>query len=164
MASNTLIGQWANGVWQDLGTPDCLNLLTISGYALQVDTLGRLNARLGTCYVPTGATGDGSLDYDIAPDVTSRELAIIGAMYENTYYRHLSMAMMGTSAGTLPVVNVREGDSSVSLANPVSIGKEYKDMAKDANERLNYLVNAYIGNSSDSPKSVDYLNPPVRKV
>ena len=159
MASNTLIGEWANGVWQDLGTPDCLNLLTISGYALQVDTLGRLNARLGTCYIPAGATGDGSLNYDVSPDLTSRELAIIGAMYETTYYRHLSMAMMGTSAGTLPVVNVREGDSSVSLANPVSIGKEYKDMAKDANERLNYLVNAYLDNSSSTPKSVDYLNP-----
>ncbi len=163
MSSNNLIGLWALGVWENLGTPDCLNYLTISGYAIQPDTLGRLNIRIGTCYQPTGATGNGSYNYDVSPDLTNTELSIIGAMYEVSYFRHLAMSTMGQGGDNIPWTKIREADSSIERTNPVNIGKEYRESAKDANERLNYLVNAYIGSAQggSSPRQVAYLNPPI---
>ncbi len=163
MSSNALIGAFAQGMWDNLGQPDCLNLLTISGYVLQPDTLGWLNATIGSCYMATGATGMGSLNYDVSPDLGTQELAILGARYEVTYYKHLSMAMMGTNPGNMPVLSVREGDSNISVGNPINVGKEYREMAKDANERLNYLVGSYLSQGT-GPRSVDYLNPPVYPV
>lgn len=161
MSSSTLIGIWANALWQDLGAPDCLNPLTISGYALQPNVLGTLNSRLQTCYQASGATGNGTVDFDVTPALTNSELSIIDSMYRISYYNNLAMSMMGQSADGIPFTTIREGDSSISRANPVNIGKEYREMAKDERANLTYLINAYIMTVQEAGvgRSVDFLNP-----
>lgn len=71
--------------------------------------------------------------------------------------------MMGQSAGDIPFTTIREGDSSITRANPVNIGKEYREMAKDERANLAYLINAYINvvQEGGSPRSVDFLGPRV---
>lgn len=161
MSSSTLIGVWANALWQDLGSPDCLNPLTISGYALQPNVLGLLNSRLQTCYQATGASGANTTDFDVTPALTNSELAIIDSMYRISYYNNMAMSMMGQSASDVPFVTIREGDSSITRANPVNIGKEYREMAKDERANLTNLINAYINvvQEGGAPRSVDFLNP-----
>ncbi len=103
MASNTLIGEWATGFWQDLGEPSNVSALNISGYAVQVNTLGTLNARLGTCF--SGVSGVGGGFYDASPDYTYAELSIVGLFYEIGWYNQLARANMGMSQDTLAWTN-----------------------------------------------------------
>jgi hypothetical protein len=160
VASNTLIGQWSSGLWQDLGSLPTLSALTISGYAVQPSTLGRLNTLIGTCYSGTGYMGTG-IPFDAAPDLSNTELAVIGAMFEVGWYSQLAMTMMGVTPAGLAWTALAEGDSRISRANAVNVGKEYREMSKEANLRLNYLVNAYHTEvqGSSTPRDVSYLNP-----
>jgi hypothetical protein len=158
MASNTLIGQFATGLWVYLGSPPTLSALTISGYAVQPGTIGSLNARLGTCYSGTGYLGTGQV-FDVTPDYNYADLAILGEMFQVGWYSQLVYATMGAGGTSIPWSNIREADSSITRASPVNIGKEYREMAKDANLRLNYLVNAYLDGERGTARSIDYLNP-----
>jgi hypothetical protein len=155
MSSNTLIGEWASGIWSSLGSPPNLSSLTLSGYAVQPNTLGTLNARLGTCYsgVGTGAA------YDASPDLTNKELAIVEGLFLVSWYNQLAFSNMGYGGTSVPWTRLREGDETIERGNPVNIGKEYGEMSKQASLTLNYLVNAYVDNDRGTSATVDYLNP-----
>lgn len=153
-----LIGSWSSGVWLDLGSPSNTSASTISGYAIQPSTLGRLNDLIGTCYYGSGYTGVGTMDYQAAPPLTNTELSLIGLMYQVSFYNTLAMATMGMGGNTIPWTMIAEGDSRIARANPANIGKEYREMSRTAAEQLNYLVCAYRANvqGSSTPRSVDY--------
>ena len=153
-----LIGEWASGIWISLGSPSTLSALTLSGYASQPNTLGTLNARLGTCFLGSGLNGTGYA-YMAQPLLTSAELAIVEGLFLVSWYNQLAFATMGAGGTTIPWARLREGDSSIERSSPVNIGKEYREMAKDANQVLNYLVGAYLDNERGTASSVDYLNP-----
>lgn len=158
MASNTLIGSWSTGLWQDLGAPSNLSALTLSGYAVQPNTLGTLNARLGTSYVGTGYMGTGTA-FDASPDLTNKELAIIEGLFLVGWYNQLAFANMGYGGSSIPWTRLREGDESIERANPVNVGKEYREMSKQAGNTLTSLVNAYLDNERGTSATVDFLNP-----
>lgn len=166
MSCNVLVGNWASGVWTDLGQPPNVSSLTISGYAVSPNTLGRLNNFIGTCYSGSGYAGPGTVDYDVVPDLTDQELAIVGALYSVSYYNGLVQAAMGAgsaiaaSMGGLPFVSLREGDSQIVRANPAAIGVAYANLAKEANSQLKYLVNVYIQNTlgGNTPRDVEYAS------
>ncbi len=159
MSCNSGIGVWATGLWTDLGSPTNISALTISGYVATPNTLGKLNSLIGTCYAPSGYTGFGSFNYDVTPDLAETELALIGKLYMVSYYNSLVQSVMG-AGGVMPTLSAREGDTSFNLVNPVSMGKVWADMAKEANEELKYLVNAYINQSQGAnvPRSVVFPN------
>lgn len=158
-SSNTLIGIWSSGLWQDIGSPDSISALTISGYAVQTSTLGKLNNLIGTCFSGSGWLGTG-LPFDVAPAYHNAELAIVEGLFRVGYYSQLATTMMGVSQATVGWTNLREGDSSISRANTAYLGKEYREMAKDAQLTLNYLANAYAADRGMICGAVDYLNPP----
>ena len=159
MDQNILLQIWATGQWVDLGQPTNVSVTTISGYAVQPGTLGKLNSLISTCFSGSGYTGAGTTNYQIGPWVTNTELAIIGQLYLVSYYKNLAQATMGVGGSTIPWSMLREGDSTIQRSSPVNIGKEYREMAKDANEQLNFLVSAYRGsNGGQVPRSVDYIS------
>ena len=158
MASNTLLGAWATGIWTDLGSPSTLSALTISGYAVQPSTLGRLNSLIGACYSGTGYLGTGAV-FDAAPDLTNRELAIIEGMVRTNWYNQLAQTMMGLVPADIPWTSLAEGDSKIARGNAINIGKEYREMAKQAQEFMLYLANAYSIDES-GPRDCEYLSPP----
>lgn len=161
MAQNDeLLQPWATGVWQDLDGPATVAVSTISGYAVQPNTLGRLNSLAGTCFSGSGYTGVGTTNYQIGPWVTNTELAIIGQMYLVSYYNNLVQATMGVGGTTIPWLAIAEGDSKIGRVNAASIGAQYREAAKDAYAQLWNLVNSYRTNSAGGsiPRSVDYLN------
>jgi len=153
-----LIGEWSTGVWQNLGQPSSLSALTISGYASQPNTLGTLNSRLGTCFIGTGINGTG-YSYAAEPPLTSAELSIVEGLFLVSWYSQLAVTTMGVGGSTIPWQSLAEGDSKIARTSVVNIGKEYREMAKDARIRLDYLVGAYIDNSAPSAVVIDYLNP-----
>lgn len=159
MVQNLLLQDWATGLWVDIGQPSNVAVTTISGYAIQPGTLGKLNSLIGTCFSGSGYAGTtGTANFQIGPWIADTELAIIGQMYLVSYYRSLAQATMGVGGNTIPWSMLREGDSTIQRSSPVNIGKEYREMAKDANEQLNYLVTAYSANSQGAsvPRTVDY--------
>jgi hypothetical protein len=99
------------------------------------------------------------ITFDAVPDLTNRELAIIEGMFLVGWYRRLSQATMGLGGDTIPWARIAEGDESIARARPESIGKEYREMAKEANLILNYLVSTYVDQDRGTSVSVDYLNP-----
>lgn len=163
MAQNDeLLAPWASGLWLDLGSPTNTTTSTISGYAVQVSTLGKLNNLIGSCFSGSGYTGAGSTNFQIGPDIGNTELSIISQLYLVSYYNNLAQATMGIGGSTIPWTSLAEGDSRIGRANVASIAKEYREMSRVVNDQLNYLVNAYRTNSAGSniPRSVDYFNPP----
>jgi hypothetical protein len=160
--SNIIIGDWATGVWQELGSLPTISVLTISGYAYQPSTLGSLNSRIGTCYSGSGIGGTGQI-FTITPDITNTEMALIDALYHITFFTQMSIANMGAGGGSTPFMSLKEGDSVITLANPAYIGKEYREMMKDWVAYLNYLVVAYKTDVQHAfvPKNVAFLNPSV---
>lgn len=169
MSCNILIGNWASGVWIDLGQPPNVSALTISGFAVAPNTIGRLNNLIGTCYSGSGYAGPGTVDYDVVPDLTDQELALTNALYLVSYYNGLVQGAMGAGAtisagaGGMPWQQIREGDSTISRPNIAAIGATYVGLAKEANAQLKYLVNAYRENvlGSNTPRNVMFLNPPI---
>lgn len=164
MSSSTLVGQWALAVWMDLGEPANISYLTISGYATSVNTLGRLNSLVGSCYSGTGYSGPGTLNYDVAPDLGGEELSLINQMYLISYYNSLAQATMGVGAAagavagspTTPAQSLAEGDSKIAFGNIPAIGAQYVGLAKQAKIDLNYQVNCYIKQvqGGDTPRSI----------
>ncbi len=160
MAQNDeLLQVWAQGVFSDLGSPTNTSVSTISGYAVQPSTLGRLNDYLVTCFSGSGYTGAGSTNYQIGPFISPTELAVVNAMYLVSFYNNAAMATMGVGSNTIPWQNLKEGDSSITRVNAASIGAQYREMAKDAQTQLQYLANTYRSSSSSIPRDVEYLNP-----
>lgn len=157
---SALIGTWASGVWQDLGSPSALSALTISGYAIQPSTLGRLNVLIGTCYQSTGHLVTGTI-FNSVPDLTNTELSLIEGLFRVSYYNQLAMAMMGSTQAGIGWESIKEGDTTIRRGSPTNIGKEYREMAKDTQVILNRLVNAYHTEiqSSSTPRDVAFLNP-----
>ncbi len=159
--ADELLAPWASGIWLDLGQPTNTTTSTISGYAVQPSTLGRLNDLVGTCFSGSGYTGAGSFNYQIGPDISNTELGIVAQMYYISYYNNLAQATMGIGNSTIPWQTLREGDSTITRASAPAIGAQYRQMSKDAYEQLWNLSNAYRNNSAGVPRSVDYLNPPA---
>lgn len=160
MAQNDEVLQvWATGVWLDLFSPTNTTVSTISGYAVQPSTLGRLNNLVMTCFTGSGYAGTGTSNYQIGPYVTSAELTLIGQMYLVSYYNGLAQASMGMGGNGIPWVALAEGDSKIARANPANLGKEYREMARTAAEQLAYLANAYRSSQGGSvPRDVEYLS------
>ncbi len=162
MAQNDeLLMPWASGVFDSLGQPANTSTSTISGYAVQPSTIGRLNDYLSTCFSGSGYTGAGSTNYQIGPCITSAELAVVNAMYLVSYYNNLAQASMGLGGTSIPWTALAEGDSKIARVNAANLGKEYREMSKTAQEQLQYIANAYRNGGASVARSIDYYNPPV---
>lgn len=155
-ASATLVGLWSTGIWTNvLGSPPNVSALTISGYAIMPATLGWLNDSTSSCFSGSGYAGPGTVNYDTVPDLTSDELALITELYLQSYYNGLAQATMGYGGDSIPWTNARDGDQSITRANPAAIGAVYAGLAAKARSNLNYLVTSYINNQGVySPRQV----------
>ena len=160
MAQNDeLLQVWAVGVFTDIGSPSNTSVSTISGYAVQPSTLGKLNNLVTTCFSGSGYAGTGTSNYQIGPFVTPSELSLIAQMYLVSYYNNLAQASLGIGGNGIPWTRIREADSSIERANPANLGKEYREMARTAAEQLWQLANAYRGSQGGSiPRDVQYLS------
>lgn len=163
MAQNDeLLFPWSTGLWQDLGMPTNVSVSTISGYAIQPSTLGKVNSLLSTYFSGSGYTGAGTTNYQIGPWVDPAVLGVIGQLYLVSYYNNLAMAAMGQGGNTLPWQLLREGDSTIGRVSAANIGKEYREMSKTAYEQLWNLVNAYRSDAGGgTARSISYYNPPL---
>lgn len=147
------LGLLATGLWvNSLNQPANISSLTISGWFAQDYVVGQLNAKISTCY--SGVSG-----WAICPSLDSSELAILGAMYLTTYWGQQVAGAVG-AGGTNLFTSAADGDRRFTKTSVSELMKIYKDMARQANEQLNYLTNEYIrnGQGANLPRSIDYLS------
>jgi hypothetical protein len=147
------IGQWATGLWTNIGMPPTLSALTISGYAAQSFTLGQLNAYIGQCY--SGVSGA-----YVCPNLDDGSFAILAQMFLRSYYLQLMQANAGAGGATRIVLDIKEADRQIRWQNGSEIAKTYLAASQSAEKTLNNLVRNYVNNSlgGNIPKSVDYLS------
>lgn len=150
------LGALATGIWvNSLGQPTSVSALTISGYFAQDYVVGQLNAKISTCY--SGSNAGSGVNWAICPDLSDSELAILGYIYLSTYWTQKVASAAGAGGVSDTFTVLREGDSTIQRTSSAELMKIYKDMARQANEQLNYLTNEYIRNGQGSvlPRSVD---------
>lgn len=163
MAQNDeLLQVWATGLWESIGNPVNVSVSTISGYAVQPNTLGRVNSLLTTCFSGSGYAGTGTSNYQIGPFADPALLSVIGQLYLVSYYNNLAQATMGISSSTIPWTALAEGDSKIARVSAANLGKEYREMSKTAYEQLWNLVSMYRSSEGGSiGRSIDFYNPPA---
>lgn len=146
------IGAWATGIWITIGSPSAISALSISGYAPQSFTIGRLNAFTSQCYV--GVSGA-----YVCPNLDDGSFAILAQMFLQSYYMQLMNSVAG-AGGTRVVQQVTDGDSRIQWTNASELAKTYLAAAQTAEKTLNNLVRNYVNNSlgGNAPRSVNYLN------
>ncbi len=142
--------------------PTNVAVSTISGYAIQPNTLGKVNSLLSTCFSGSGYTGAGTTNYQIGPYATPAVLGVIGQLYLVSYYNNLAQANLGAGGNAIPWVALAEGDSKIARVNAANIAQQYREMSKEAYVELWNLVNAFRNSDGGGiPRSVAYFNPPT---
>lgn len=96
--------------------------------------LGQLNTRINTSYSGSNA----ELDLE--------SQAIYKEMYMSNYYRKQSnnalRGLVGNSNGS-DILNMRDGNSSVTFTNKNEVAKVYKGLAEESDKKLEKLCHNY---------------------
>lgn len=129
----------ASGIYQGLGSQASESPAFISGWITSPSVIGGINTRLNTSFYYSGGCIEGGF--------SDAEGAITELFYQKEYYRRQSQQVL--TAGGLNWVTLKEGDSSISRANPVDMSKAFLGLSKDAEEDLRIAVaNWKRGNST----------------
>jgi len=98
------------------------------------ENIGQLNSRLNTSY--SGI--DAELDLE--------SIAVYKEIYMANYYRKQSRnalrGLVGSSEGS-DILNLQDGNSSVSFVNKNEVAKVYKSMAQDSEMKIDKMAHQY---------------------
>ncbi len=135
----------AQFIFGELGSPTDLSVSSIQSRLVSNPYLGTLNNLIVTCF--SGVSGQ------ISPEMTPDQQAIYSLLYQRDWYTtKLNQVLQGygTSFTTL-----QEGDSRISRSSTADVARVYRDMQKQLNDQLIFLVNSYRQNEGQ-PSSVLY--------
>jgi hypothetical protein len=138
----------AQRIWEDINSPAAPTVSYISGWLTSQPNIGKLNNAIGTCF--SGLNGC------IDPELEEEELAIYGEVYKQMYWTKQIQANLG--AGGVQWISMKEGDSHVTRASPTEVAKVYKDLLRETNGQLMFLVHSYKKNLA-YPRAVTFENP-----
>ena len=140
----------STGIWQDIGSPDNLSVSSISGRLMSSGMLGGLDNLLIECHWVDWNSGT------INPSLNGGELNIYQQYYKVNYYRNLASQIVGKIGNPASFAYVlREGDSNITLSNPVDIARLFRDLEKQAMDELKLLVFEYRKGKA-GPRAVNY--------
>ena len=132
------IGDFASGVWVDLGSPSNVSIVSISGWS-EVN-IGGLNIKIDTSF---SISGD-----DFSPSFGTTESSIYEQMYKIQYFEQRTYeAINGIfDESTMDWSNLSEGDSKITRTNRGELLKLYRGMQRDAQLELDKCVGYYKSN------------------
>lgn len=137
-------------IYGNLGSPSDLSVSSIQTKLVSAGFLGGLNNSINTSYSIVSG--------DISPELGINEQNIYSQMYSSEYYARKIMQIAG---GTdINWTSVQDGDSRITRSSQTEVGKLFKDMKKQSDEKLDKLVGSYRINAS-TPSSVEYAPPPI---
>lgn len=132
-------------IWTEIGSPTDLSLPSIQSKLVSNPYLGTLNNLIVTCF--SGISGQ------ISPEMTQDQQAVYSLLYQRDYYTtKLNQVLQGYATS---FTRLQEGDSSISRSSTADVARVYRDMQKQLNDQLIFLVNSYRQNEGQ-PSSVLY--------
>ncbi len=135
----------AQFIWGELGSPTDLSVSSIQSRLVSNPYLGTLNNLIVTCF--SGVSGQ------ISPEMTPDQQAIYSLLYQRDWYTtKLNQVLQGYATS---FTRLQEGDSSISRSSTADVARVYRDMQKQLNDQLIFLVNSYRQNEGQ-PSSVLY--------
>lgn len=129
------IASLASGIYSTEFESDssAANLTQISGWL--TENLGLLNTLINTSY--------SGLD----PKMGLEEQAIYKQLYLYNYYnrqaRNVLRGIVSVNSSGQNILQVSDGDNSITFVNRNEVGKVYRDLSKDAKEKLDKMVDKY---------------------
>jgi hypothetical protein len=98
------------------------------------ENIGQLNTRINTTYS------------GIESDLDTEAQAIYKEIYMGSYYRKQSRSalrgLIGSTNGA-DILNLKDGNSSVSFTNKNEVAKVYKSMADDCDKKVDKMAHLY---------------------
>lgn len=148
---NQPIGDFASGIYEDLGSPSGITPSYISGWL--VNNVGLLNVAINSDYTgisgeiySTGCTGE------LVTGLGQDEQAIYKCIYNINYYqRKLSESLNAAAYDTW--VEIQDEGSRVKRVSKNDLAKSYTAQIKDSSMNCKDLVNMYRMNHA-SPSQV----------
>ena len=137
----------ATQIYSDLGCPAGLSPGGIETKLASDPFIGKLNNLISMCY--SGVSGN------ISPALDANEQSIYSLMYQTDYYTtKLNQTLNGTD---ISWTSLSEGDSRITRVSAVEQAKVYKDMSRQLNDQLQYLITTYRTNPMQ-PRSVEFVS------
>lgn len=145
-------GNWLtnfiSGVWEATDAIAGYSMSCTSGWVLSSANLGKINNLIDTSFSVICLTGISGVitGYNIEPCMGEGEQAIYSKLKEYEFYNQQAKWAMsgigGSSASTW--TNIKEWNRSISRSSKIDIVRQFRELAKDAKEDLQYQVKLYL--------------------
>ena len=143
------VGILAGTIYSGLSSPSSQSIGYVSGWLTDDSSIGDLNNRLATDFSISGGGILGNFGHS--------EASIYALIYKMEFYE--TQARQVLAAGGVLWTNIKEGDSSVTRANPIEVSKAYIQLHEKAQEDLHIAIaNWTLGQTL--PASVDSSSLP----
>jgi hypothetical protein len=142
------IFELAEQIWSEIGSPASITVDAIAARLGSSYYIGKLMNLTDECF-----TFDSNKN--VIPELGSEILGIFSEMYKSDYYNQKIMELFG--AGGLDWVTMKEGDTTITRVNSTEKAKVFKDMKKQADYNVRFLVASYLNNGV-KPTSSDFHN------
>lgn len=160
---NNGCGPWlplfVSGVWENTDQMAGASIGFTSGWVLAPQNLGKLNNLIDTDFQLVCETGISGVitGYDIAPCMGEGEQGIYSKLREYEFYlqqARWSMSGIGGSSASSAWTTIKEWNRSISQVNRTSVTKEFRELAREAKEDLEWQVKMWLKYHA-IPASVD---------
>lgn len=140
MSYTLSVGEFASGVWEELGSPASPSIYSISGWF--ENHIGKLNILLDSCYTVCSGI--------FSPPLGNTESSLLRNIYEVDYFQQQTYkAINGIMDGTVPDWSrLTEADSTIVRSNRSELIKTFKALKKEAQMEVDKLVGYYKENLS----------------
>lgn len=142
------INDYANNIWQDLGSPPTQSPSWIAAWVTVSGNLGKLNNALDTSYCITGGTC-------ISPDPDPASLAIYEMLYKQQFYAGQQSSLLtsvtcGGMAGNAASswTRMSEGDTTVVRSSASDIIRAFNAIVTENNKQLRLAIGDFKRNNS----------------
>lgn len=151
--SGNACGDWlprfVSGVWENTDQMAGASVGFTSGWLLAPSNLGKLNNLIDTDFYLKCNTGESGviLSYDIEPCMNEGEQGIYSKLREYEFYlqqARWSMSGVGGSSASSAWTNIKEWNRSITQVNRITVTKEFRELAKEAREDLEWQVKMYL--------------------
>jgi hypothetical protein len=136
----------AKGIHQEIGQPTSISVSFIQSKLISKSFLGQLNTLLYKNHTIENG--------DIVTELDTQEQAIYSRLWIYEYYNSQGPVLLASMAAGNYWTNVKEGDSSITRANPVEIAKYFKTLAAQYKAYVDEMVEFY-NKAQSFPRSND---------
>lgn len=153
------LSNFVSGVWENTDQMAGASIGFTSGWVLAPQNLGKLNNLIDSDFQLICQTGVSGIitGYFISPCMDEGEQGIYSKLREYEFYlqqARWSMSGIGGSSASSAWLSIKEWNRSITQVNRTQVTSQFRELAKEAKEDLQYQVRMYLKYHA-VPDSVD---------